>query len=101
MYALLNTKRSIVWSQNLDEKTKQELSSLMEITSCSKHYQCLFEPEKTLDESKHLALANLLICMDNQHFYCRYSINVSSIYMCQCKLRKFLLINIEEISKHI
>jgi hypothetical protein len=84
----------------VDKATRQKLSYLMETTNCSKHYQCLFEPEKTLDESKYLALENLLVCMDNQHFYCRSSINVNSNYMCQCQLRKFLLINIEEISKY-
>ena len=79
----------------MDEKKRQALSYLMETINCSKHYQCLFESEKTLDESKYLALENFLTCMDNQHFYCRYTVNVNSIYMCQCKLRKFLLINIE------
>jgi hypothetical protein len=83
----------------MNEEMRQELYRLKEITKCSKYYRCIFEPENALCEAKYYESEDLLECIDNQRCSCEHSIKVSSIYICKCQLRKFLSINLEEISK--
>ena len=83
----------------MNEEIRQELYRLKGITKCSKYYRCIFEPGNTLCEAKYNESADLLECNDNQRFSCEHSIKVSLIYKCKCQLRKFLSINLEEVSK--
>ena len=83
----------------MKEDLQQELDCLKEKTSCSKNYRCISDTIQDLCDAKFHALANLLECIDHQKTSCQHSIKVSSIYICNCPLRKFLALNLEEITK--
>ena len=81
----------------MNEEIQQELYQLKKETNCTKNYQCIFESEKNLCDAKYHASENLLECIDQQKCYCEHSIKVSSTYMCTCRLREFIAINLKEI----
>jgi hypothetical protein len=82
----------------MNEKIRQELYHLKKGKICPNYYMCIFNSEKDLCEARCHALANSLECIDKQQCSCKHSIGVNSNYMCKCNLRKFIAINIEEIS---
>ena len=81
----------------MNEEIRQELYRLKKEINCTKNYQCVFESEKTLSDAKYHASTDLLECIDKQKCSCEQSRKVSSIYMCVCRLRKFIAKNLQEI----
>jgi hypothetical protein len=94
-----NDKYYLIGNQ-MNEEMRQELYRLKGETNCTKNYLCIFESGNDLCEARYHASADLLECIDEQKCSCEHSTEVSSIYICKCQLRKFLAINLEEISKH-
>ena len=84
----------------MNEKIRQELYHLKKGKICPNSYMCIFNSEKDLCEARSHALANSLECIEKQQCFCKHSIEINSIFICKCKLRKFIAINLEEISKH-
>ena len=83
----------------MNTEVRQELYHLKKETNCSKSYMCILNSEKDLCEYRCHALANSLECIDNKQCSCKHSIKVNLTYMCKCKLKKFIAINLGEISK--
>jgi len=82
----------------MNRELQQELYRLKDETSCSKKYRCISDATHDLCDAKFHALANLLECIDHQKTSCEHSIKVSSIYICNCPLRKFLALNLEKLT---
>lgn len=82
----------------MDQQLAKQLEELREQVSCKNKYRCLKDVFFNSCAHKCYALSDTMPCYSDCSEDCTDKNSFASAYICKCPLRKFIAINIGEIS---
>jgi hypothetical protein len=77
-------------AKRLPDDINKEIEEIIDGLKCPKDFICYKSGFKKLCKVEDTGLESFLVCLNDLAIDCKFSVNFSHVYFCQCPLRMYI-----------